>query len=61
MILIFGKNNCISCAEYKEKLNREKKEYVFYDLDTVDGLVAAAERGLITKCEKSLPVIVEED
>lgn len=61
MILIFGKKNCKSCVDYKEKLDKEGKEYKFFDLDTVDGLTEAAERSIINQCEKRLPVILGEN
>lgn len=61
MKLLFGKNSCIKCKQMKESFDRRGVAYRYFDLDTPDGLTEAALRGIIGQCEKSLPVVVEED
>lgn len=61
MKLIFGTTTCSKCIELKKSLDDNKIEYVFYDLATSDGLAEAAIRNLVKQCEKSLPVVIDEN
>lgn len=60
MLLVFGKKTCRACIEKKEELDKQSVSYIFYDLDTIDGLTEAALHSVVNDCEKSLPVIIRE-
>jgi len=58
MILVFGKKLCSACQEKKKELDKKRIPYIYYDLDTPDGLMEAAARGIL-KDDIELPIIIE--
>ena len=57
MILLFGRKMCSACQDKKAEFDKAGVEYIYHDLDTIDGLAEAAYRGL---SDQALPIVVEE-
>ena len=58
---MFGTSMCPECMKLKRELEEKKEQFIYYDLTTVDGMAEAAERGLMNRAEKKLPIVIEED
>ena len=41
-VLLFGKEDCALCLGWKKKLEHAQIPYVYYDVETTDGLVEFA-------------------
>lgn len=59
MILLFGKRMCSACQKKKEELDKKGLPYIYYDLDTADGLMEAAAMGVL-KDDIELPIVIEK-
>ena len=60
MLKVFGKKLCSACQEKKAELDAKGVEYIYFDLDTAEGLAEAAFYGILGK-NITLPFIIQDD
>lgn len=54
--MIFGTKTCAVCQQKIKELEEKKTQYKYYDIETTDGLAAAAYYQVLGS--KQLPIIV---
>lgn len=60
MKIVFGTKTCPECMKLKRELEEKGEQFTYWDIATVDGMAEAAERGLMSRAEKKLPIVIEE-